>query len=66
MNRPKLLPPEIGRLQKYIDAHGGQEKVGVSWGVNSSTLSRILNRHHAPSPLLKQKLVEVGVVKPAK
>lgn len=66
MNRPKLSPSDIQRLKKFIDANGGQEQVGVSWGVNSSTLSRIINRHHAPSPLLKQKLVEVGVVKPAK
>ncbi len=66
MNRPKLSTTEIDRLQKHIEAKGGQEKVGVSWGVNSSTLSRIINRHHAPSPMLTQKLVEEGIVKPAK
>ena len=61
-----LSAAEIARLQKFIATNGGQEKVGVSWGVNSSTLSRIIHRHHAPSPMLAQKLAEIGVVQPAK
>ncbi len=63
MNRPKLTRVETKRLQAYIKKHDGQQVVAVAWGVNASTLSRIINGHHAPSPMLAQKLEEVGVVK---
>lgn len=62
MNRHKLKQSEIDRLQKHIAKNGGQQKVGEAWGVNASTLSRILHGHHAPSPLLAQKLVAEKIV----
>ena len=63
MKHPKLTDAEAARLKKYLAAHGGQEPVAVAWRVSSTTLSRTLNRNTAPSPLLRKKLEEIGIIK---
>ena len=59
----KLVPAEAKRLEQYIEKSGGQPKASLFFGVAISTLSRTVNRHTAPSPLLREKLVEIGIVK---
>ncbi len=59
----KLTPAEAKRLEQYIDKNDGQVKVGGLLSVTVTTLSRTVNRHTAPSPMLREKLVEAGVIK---
>ncbi len=62
MKRQKLSAAEIKRFQKHVADAGSQQKVADGWGVYTSTLSRIINGHHAPSPLLTEKLKEAKII----
>jgi len=59
----KLTPAEAKRLEQYIDNRGGQIKASILFGVAPATLSRNINRHTAPSPMLRDKLIGAGVIK---
>lgn len=59
----KLTDAEVKRLWKYIDTNGGQKKAGDKLGVSVGTLSRSVNKRTAPTPLLRNALVGVGVIK---
>ena len=63
MNKTKLTPAEAKRLVRFVRKNGGQTKAGGLVGVTSYTISRTANRHTSPSPLFRDKLVEVGVIK---
>lgn len=60
---PKLTDAEANRLEQYIGENGGQSVVGADLGVAKETLSRNLNRRTAPSPMLRDKLIEKGIIK---
>lgn len=59
----KLTPAETKRLEHAIRENGGQVKLAAAFNVTPATVSRILNRHNSPSNQLRQKLVDVGVIK---
>ena len=59
----KLTINEAKLLEKFIDKKGGQVPACLLFNVAPSTLSRNVNRHTAPSPMLRDKLVECGIVK---
>lgn len=59
----KLTPAEAKRLEQFVDRSGGQVKASVIFGCTPTTLSRSANRRTGPSPLLRDKLVEKGIVK---
>ncbi len=59
----KLTNAEAKRLAQYIKENGGGKKVGELFGVDPCTLSRTLNQHTAPSPMLRAKLSEVEVIR---
>lgn len=61
----KLTPAEAKSLEKFVDAQGGQVKASLMFGVAPATLSRTANRHTAPSPLLRDKLLENGIIQNA-
>lgn len=58
-----LTPAEATRLEQFISNCGGQIKASILFGVALSTLSRNINRHTAPSPMLRDKLIGAGIVK---
>lgn len=58
----KLTREEAQRLGKFIDKNGGQVKTSGLLNATPTTLSRTLNRHTAPSPLLRQQLAQHGIV----
>lgn len=60
----KLTPAEARRLEQHVEKCGGQIKAAGLLGVTPATISRNANRHTAPSPMLRDKLVEVGVINP--
>ena len=62
----KLTPAEAKRLEQHVNKGGGQIKAGALFGVTPATISRNVNRHTAPSPMLRKALVEAGIVKPQK
>lgn len=59
----KLTNAEAQRLEQFINKNGGQIKVGETFGVTPATLSRNINQHTAPSPMLRKALVGVGIIK---
>ena len=59
----KLSPAEARRFEQYVYKGGGQIKVGASFGVTPATVSRNVNRHTAPSPMLRKALIEAGIIK---
>jgi hypothetical protein len=66
MKRPKLTTAETERLEQFINKNGGQLKVSIPFfGVTPATLSRNLNGHTAPSPMLRKGLAKVGIIKKA-
>lgn len=62
----KLTPAEATRLEEYVAANGGAVKCQDILGVAPATISRNINLHTAPSPLLREKLVEKGIIKAPK
>ena len=62
MKRQTLTPAEAKRLEQFVNRSGGQVKASLLFGVAPATLSRNVNRRTSPSPMLRQKLVEVGIV----
>lgn len=58
----KLTPAEAQRLEQFVDKNGGQLEARKLFGCTPATLSRTANRHTAPSPLLRDKFVEHGIV----
>lgn len=58
----KLTDAEAKRLEQA----GKQQDLAHEFGVAASTLSRALNRHNGPSPLLRDKLIEKGIIKAKK
>ena len=54
----KLTDAEADRLEKA----GKQQDLANKFGVAVSTLSRVMNRKHGPSPLLRDKLVEHKII----
>ena len=58
----KLNTAEARRLEQFVNKSGGQVKASIILGVAPATLSRNINRHTAPSALLRTKLAEIGVV----
>ena len=62
MRRSFLTDAEVKRLEKYIEQNVSQEAVAVGWGVSASTLSRAMHKHHVPSPMLRNKLIEAGII----
>lgn len=59
----KLTKDEAQRLKDYMEKHSGQVAVSVDFKVTPGTLSRTANRRTAPSPMLRDKLVEHGIIK---
>ena len=59
-----LTDAEANRLRAWIDKNGGQAKASAIIGASIGTLSRTINGHTAPTPLFRQRLVELGVIKP--
>lgn len=64
MKKIKLTPAESRRLEQFVDKVGGQNKASLILHVSTGTLSRSANRRTAPSNMLRDKLVEQGIVKP--
>lgn len=60
--KKKLDPPEAKRLEKFVTEAGGQVKASILFGISPTTLSRTANRHTAPSPMLRDKLIDVGII----
>ena len=58
----KLTPAEAKRLEQFVEKSGGQVKASILLEVAPETLSRSINRHTAPSTLLRSKLAELGVL----
>lgn len=59
----KLTPAEAERFEQFVHKNGGQIKASAFFGIAPATISRNINRHTGPSPLLRNKLVENGIVK---
>ena len=59
----KLSTAEAKALEQFINRNGGQASAGAFFGIAPSTLSRAVNRHTAPSPLLRKQLENAGIVK---
>jgi len=60
---PILTPAEAKHLEQFVNKSGGQIKASLLFGVAPATLSRTVNRHTGPSPLLRKELVNHGIVK---
>lgn len=58
-----LTRDEGRRLARHITKLGGQVKASIFFEVAPSTLSRNINGHTAPSPALRAKFAESGIVK---
>lgn len=64
MKKKLLTPAEAKALEDFVEKNGGQIEASRLLGnIAPATLSRTSNRHTAPSPLLRQKLVENGIIK---
>lgn len=59
----KLTPAEAKRFEQYVENHGGQIRAAGLLGITPATISRNVNRHTHPSPMLRDKLVQAGVIK---
>lgn len=59
----KLTPAEAKRLEQFVTKSGGQVKASIILDVAPETLSRSINRHTAPSTLLRKELVKRKIVK---
>jgi hypothetical protein len=59
----KLSPAEARNLEQFTEKHGGQIAAGALFGVSPATISRNVNRHTSPSPMLRKALVENGIIK---
>ena len=57
-----LTKAEAERLRKFIATHDGEVKAGALIGVRHETLSRTVNRRTAPSPMLRDKLIEHKII----
>lgn len=58
----KLTRAEAKRLEQFVHERGGQVKTSIILEVAPETLSRTINRHTAPSTLLRSKLVKHKVL----
>lgn len=58
----KLTPAEAKSLEQFVEKKGGQVKASIVLEVAPETLSRTINRHTAPSALLRSKLVKHKVL----
>lgn len=59
----KLTPAEAQRLEQFVEKNGGQFEAVKFFGCTIGTLSRTTNRRTGPSPMLRDKLVENGIIK---
>lgn len=59
----KLTSAEAKRLLVYIDDNGGQIEASAFFGVTPSTLSRNINGHTSPSPMLRKQMIKAGIIK---
>lgn len=57
-----LTPAEAKRLEQFVDKSGGQVKASIILEVAPETLSRSINRHTAPSTLLRKELIKRKIV----
>lgn len=57
-----LTTAEVKRLEQFQKTSGGQLKAAIAMGVTPETLSRTLNRHTAPSQMLRDKFIEWGII----
>ena len=64
MKNERLTEAEAKRLRTHCKKNGGRTVVAVGWGMSLARIDRAIARIHAPQKDFRQKLVEVGVIKP--
>lgn len=58
----KLTAAESKKLEQFVNKSEGQIKASLILGVSPYTLSRTVNRHTSPSPMLREKFAAHGII----